>query len=333
MRATATAVATLVLLSLLAGGRAVAESPTDLTTARAQLAAVKVQIIAAESKRDALKAQISDLLARIDANRRALERQQPQIKAADASMADLSGRIDTQQAALDARAAEVYEQGPASQLALLLEATSFADFEARWQFVGAVARSDQDLIAQLGQRKAEQQALGTSLAASVAALEATRTQMAQEASALTTGLAQQLDVIGQLAKEQTTAQALVDQLTPAPTPSPTPTPTPTPTPPPYGGSVQDLIAQDFAPLGNGMVAKALCVAQLESGFNPNAFNPASGASGVFQFIPSTWAPLSQAAGWGGVSVFDAPANVGVAAWAVGQYGWSMWKADTKACGL
>ena len=327
MRATATAIAALVLLLLLAGSRAVADAPTDLTTARAQLAAVKSKILAAQIQRDALKAQIGDLLARIDANRRALERGQSQIKAANASMADLTGRIDTQQAALDARAAAVYEEGPASPLALLLDATSFADFEARLQYVGAVARrADQALIAQLGQRKAEQQALRTSLAASLAALQATRAQMAQEVSALTSGLEQQLALLD---KEQAAAQALVDELTP----QPTPTPTPTPTPPPQGGSVRDLIAQYFSPLGNGMVTKALCVAQLESGFNPNAFNPASGASGVFQFIPSVWPPLSQAAGWGGVSVFNAQANVAVAAWAVQQYGWSMWEADSKACGL
>ena len=97
--------------------------------------------------------------------------------------------------------------------------------------------------------------------------------------------------------------------------------------------MQELIAQDFAPQGQTVVTQAMCVARLESGFNPDAYNPASGASGVFQFIPSTWAALSPAAGWGGASVFDADANVGVAAWTVDQYGWSNWRADTKACGL
>jgi peptidoglycan hydrolase CwlO-like protein len=332
MRAAAPVVVALVLGLLLLGRPSVANSSTGLSAARAQLDSITARIRAAQTERDALKAQISALFAQIDANRRALERQQPKVEATKAAVVDLSGEVATQQAALDARAAAIYEEGPASALALLLDSTSFADFEARLEYVGSVARGDKDLITQLTDRKAELEVRGTALSASVAALQATKGSLGSEASALSSKLAQQLKAISGLNHDLATAQALVNKLN-RQLPLPTPTPTPPPTPPPSGESVQALITQYFTSLGSGMVQKALCVAGLESGFNPNAVNPESGAAGVFQFIPSVWPLVSQAAGWGGASVFDAQANVAVAAWEVGQFGWSMWSADSKACGL
>jgi hypothetical protein len=42
---------------------------------------------------------------------------------------------------------------------------------------------------------------------------------------------------------------------------------------------------------SGMAAFEACVIQNESGGNPTAVNPSSGAGGLFQFLPSTWANL------------------------------------------
>jgi uncharacterized protein YabE (DUF348 family) len=55
------------------------------------------------------------------------------------------------------------------------------------------------------------------------------------------------------------------------------------------------------------------VAYCESRFNPGAYN-ASGASGLFQFMPGTWAANSVRAGYAGASAFDAVASANVAAW-------------------
>jgi hypothetical protein len=76
----------------------------------------------------------------------------------------------------------------------------------------------------------------------------------------------------------------------------------------------------------------MCVADRESHFDPLAENPVSGAAGVFQFLPSTWDLFAPAAGWGGHSVFEAEANVAVAAWVVGNYGWSSWRSHSQSCG-
>lgn len=51
----------------------------------------------------------------------------------------------------------------------------------------------------------------------------------------------------------------------------------------------------------------LCIAKHESNFNHNARNKSSSASGVFQWISSSW--KSQPEGKQGLSVFDAEANI------------------------
>jgi hypothetical protein len=61
-------------------------------------------------------------------------------------------------------------------------------------------------------------------------------------------------------------------------------------------------------------AQLLRVAWCESRYNPLAYNATSGASGLFQFMPRTWAANSVRAGYGGASVFDAVANANTAAY-------------------
>ncbi|MGH8946999.1 MAG: transglycosylase SLT domain-containing protein [Acidimicrobiia bacterium] len=78
------------------------------------------------------------------------------------------------------------------------------------------------------------------------------------------------------------------------------------------------------------VEEALRIIDCESNGDPDAYNPYSGASGLFQFIPGTWATTSTRAGYPGASVFDPEANVASAAWLAneyqrqGQYYWQAW---------
>jgi resuscitation-promoting factor RpfC len=60
-----------------------------------------------------------------------------------------------------------------------------------------------------------------------------------------------------------------------------PSPNPQPAPVQPSGSVSTA----------GMAAFEACVISRESGGNPAAVNPSSGAGGLFQFLPSTWAGL------------------------------------------
>ena len=58
----------------------------------------------------------------------------------------------------------------------------------------------------------------------------------------------------------------------------------------------------------------LRVAWCESRYNPYAVNARSGAAGLFQFMPATWAANSVRAGYAGANVFDAVANANTAAY-------------------
>jgi hypothetical protein len=64
----------------------------------------------------------------------------------------------------------------------------------------------------------------------------------------------------------------------------------------------------------GMAAFEACVISRESGGNPAAVNPASGAGGLYQFLPSTWASLGYAAAYPG-GAQTAPVSVQRAAFA------------------
>ena len=82
-------------------------------------------------------------------------------------------------------------------------------------------------------------------------------------------------------------------------------PTP-PSPPAPSGSVASMIDATFG----AYAGQAIAVAECESGLNPGAYNASSGASGVFQFLGSTWAETP----WAGDSPFNAADNIAAAYW-------------------
>jgi transglycosylase-like protein with SLT domain len=85
-------------------------------------------------------------------------------------------------------------------------------------------------------------------------------------------------------------------------------------------SVPDVVQAAFAPLGPDAVAWALRVSACESRYDPGAVNASSGASGLFQFLPSTWAASPYAAD----SPFDPTANALAAAWLYQRSGPAAW---------
>jgi hypothetical protein len=84
-------------------------------------------------------------------------------------------------------------------------------------------------------------------------------------------------------------------------------------PPPAGGDMEAII-RDAAARHGADATQLLRVAYCESRYNPSAYNRSSGASGLFQFIATTWAANSVRAGYAGASVFDPVANANTAAW-------------------
>jgi hypothetical protein len=90
-------------------------------------------------------------------------------------------------------------------------------------------------------------------------------------------------------------------------------------PPPPPEIAQD-ITDAFGPLGPAAVQWAINVAWCESRYHPNSVNSDSGASGLFQFLPSTWSGTPYA----GYSPFDPKYNSLAAAWLYSHYGPGRW---------
>ena len=84
--------------------------------------------------------------------------------------------------------------------------------------------------------------------------------------------------------------------------------------------IAKAIHDAFTPLGGRAVQWAFNVAWCESRYHPNSVNTSSGASGLFQFLPSTWAFTPQHAS----SPFDPVANSLAAAWLYNRDGPSQW---------
>ena len=90
-----------------------------------------------------------------------------------------------------------------------------------------------------------------------------------------------------------------------------------PAPPP---EIAKDITDAFSPLGPAAVQWAMNVAWCESRYHPNSVNTDSGASGLFQFLPSTWGGTPYAS----QSPFDPRANAFAAAWLYSHYGPGRW---------
>lgn len=106
---------------------------------------------------------------------------------------------------------------------------------------------------------------------------------------------------------------------PAPAP-PAPVPVP-PAPAPAPGNITTIITNAAVRYGQSPSAM-IAVAQCESSFNPNAVNPSSGASGLFQFLPSTWRTTPYA----NSNIFDPYASANAAGWM-----WSVGRRGEWAC--
>ena len=91
-----------------------------------------------------------------------------------------------------------------------------------------------------------------------------------------------------------------------------------PAPPP---DIAKDISDAFSPLGPAAVQWAVNVAYCESRYHPNSVNSSSGASGLFQFLPSTWSGTPYAS----YSPFDPRINALAAAWLYSRYGPGRWQ--------
>jgi hypothetical protein len=196
------------------------------------------------------------------------------------SVADTQQRIVRERAQVRMLARALYAQ-PDSLVATVFESASLAD--AMTRIADLTSAGDRAMTAK---RQLDQDM--TQLSAQRAQLQSDHDRQTQ--------LQQQLE--DQYNKLAAQAAAQKKQL-----------PLPPVIPPGGATAIQQIILDAFAPLGAGPQQWALRVAKCESQYNPYAVNRSSGAAGLFQFLPSTWASLPQH----NQSVFDPTANAQAAA--------------------
>ena len=323
----APAIGAILLWSLVAALQALAASEGGSASRREPLEPVLRGMEAAAHEREALQQQVIDLFYQLDQASWVIEGVREDIASTRGRIAELSRQIDAQQRMLNRQAAVAYMSPPSVQIDALLGTRSLTYFQDAYEFLAAVSRRDQDVILSLSNRKTEFDLHQARLEGLQTKLHTKRDRLEVTAAELVDKLEQQRALLRQLAGEGTQAKPLLRNPRPSEPPSPS-----SPGPPPGPEEVRNLIRQHFAPLGARTVGVALCVAEAESDLDPMAVNPVTGASGVFQFMPSTWASLSEMAGWDGASVFDARANAAVAAWTVAHYGWHAWASVAAGCG-
>jgi soluble lytic murein transglycosylase-like protein len=251
------------------------------------------------NKEDAVKQRLADASASIT-------RLDGQIAALQNSIAATQLRSDRERDQLHVLARVLYAQPAGDNLLMtVVSANSVGDAFTRMG----------DLASAAQQASRTRWALNRDLAS----LSAQKTQLVtdrQHQVSVQKQLQQEFDTLVALEVQRLQQQAQLAGLQ-APAPAPA---APAAAPSAPGGSIQQIILDAFAPLGGGAQQWALRVAKCESGYNPNAVNRGSGASGLFQFMPSTWASMPQA----GQSVFNPVANAQAAAVLYQRSGPNQW---------
>jgi len=216
------------------------------------------------------------------------------MSALEKSMADTQLRIQRERAQVRRLARALYAQ-PDSLIGALFESASITDALTR---IGDLSSA------------------GDRAAATKRALDDDLSRLSLQKNQLQSDRDRQQQLKRQLENQ---FSQLVNQALSSKTSSPPPSPAPS-MPPGSTGAIQQIILDAFAPLGSTAQQWALRVAKCESNYNPFAVNRSSGASGLFQFLPSTWAFTPQHT----QSVFDPVANAQAAAWLYQRSGPGQW---------
>ena len=281
---------------------------------------------------EVLHRQVVGLFDQLDELSRTIEGVQADIASARTRMTELLRQIAAGQRLLDQRAAEAYMGLPAVGVDTLLGASSFIEFQDALAFLDAVSRRDQDVLLSLLHRKKGIELQRALLEGLEGELHGKRERLEAAAADLVEKLQRQRAILRHRAEERAQDNGSVNSPTaPAPPTPPAPPTLPLPNRIPGPRAVAELIHKHFAVLGARTEEVALCVAETESNLDPLAVNPITGAAGLFQFLPSTWSSLSDLAGWGDASVFEARANAAVASWTVAHYGWHPWRSVAADC--
>jgi hypothetical protein len=269
---------------------------TLLATVLALASLVAAAQPASADDQAAVRARLADVAAQVAATDQQVARLEKQIP-------DREQRIERERGQLRVLARALYTQ-PDSALVVVAQSPNLGEAMTRIS----------DLASAADRARATKTALDRdlySLQSDRLALQTKRADLLQQKADLE---AQYARLVEQAVAAEAAAAAARRAAVPAP-PPPAPAATPA-----AGGDMRAIILAAWAPLGPGVSAWALRLAQCESNFNPYAVNRYSGAAGLFQFLATTWAGTP----WRGQSPFDPNANAQAAAWLYAKYGAGQW---------
>jgi murein DD-endopeptidase MepM/ murein hydrolase activator NlpD len=160
------------------------------------LADTESELAAARDRLATVEAELSLLAAEHAAAAGRLARTHDQMAKVRERMARIEARMARIQEALDARAREAYESGAAGTIELLLASETFSQFSDRVEYLGRIAQSDADMLAQAQVDQEELRRLEVDLA-----------RLSEQQSQTVGQLAAQQAAMGELFAEQQALEA------------------------------------------------------------------------------------------------------------------------------
>ena len=124
---------------------AIADTKSELASARERLAAIDQEIRDQRLALSQLEQETNALAGQVEQAEGRLEEIESALKETERSLSQSRARLEVVQDQLDARARELYMQGQASDLNVILGATSMGDLEDRLEYASMVDQADADL--------------------------------------------------------------------------------------------------------------------------------------------------------------------------------------------
>ena len=177
---------------------ATADTKTELSSARERLAEIEQDIEGRRSELARLEAEANAMAAQVEEAEARLEQIQDELESTQESLAQARARYEAVETQLNERARELYMQGTASDLSVMLGATSMGDLADRVEFASIVSQADADLGIKI-------QKLSDALSASV---EAQEVLLARQTSAVAE-LSEQTDEMNAAFEAQQSAVAAI----------------------------------------------------------------------------------------------------------------------------
>jgi peptidoglycan hydrolase CwlO-like protein len=204
----------LVALLLTAGGVPVhADTQSRLDAARARLHDLLARVETAQRQQAALQDELNALAAEIGRVESEIDVTRGHIDELRRQIARIQARVDAQQETLDTRARIAYVSGTATALEFVLGSTSISDLNERLEIVDAAARSDQEIIDGLTRTQEQLGARQAQLVQTEAELRTKQRRLSKSSDALSAKLAEQQKVVASLERDKAKMERLVGNLT------------------------------------------------------------------------------------------------------------------------